>query len=166
MLKTIISLILITFSSVSMAKLNLGEREPLPERLIDGQETIGNYALYGTNGGFSVLDGREQDGKIVEINFLTSMIGMPVIKVIPAKKWSDIPEYNKNFGEETLRSNSIIYLLNCVEYIVRGYQIKWTSADLPTMLPIEPISINQLQGIEKTAADYLCKQLLSNQKPS
>lgn len=158
---------LITLSSVSMAKLNLGEREPLPERLIDGQETIGNYALYGTNGGFSVLDGREQDGKIVEIHFLTSMIGVPIIKVIPAKKWSDIPEYNKNFDEETQRpANSIIYLLNCVEYTVKGHQIKWTSLDLPTMLPIEPISINQLQEIEKTAADYLCKQLLSNQKPS
>ncbi|ULJ61642.1 hypothetical protein [Wielerella bovis] len=158
MLKTIVSLILLTLSSVSMAKLNIPDQEPLPARLTDTQETIGQYAFYyGTEGdGFGVLDGRKQDGKVVEMRFLAAMLvlGQPMITVIPAKKWSDIPEYQKDFDDDNSRfSNKTIYLLDCVKQTAQPYQIHQEQLN---KTPLKTVAFNQLQGVEKTAADYLC----------
>lgn len=159
MLKTIISLILLTFSSVSMAKLNIPDQEPLPTRLTDIQETIGQYAVYdyGTTGGVRVLDGREQDGKVVEIHFLAAIyVGELIIIVIPAKKWSDIPEYQKDFDHDNLRfANTTLYSLDCVEQTAQSHKIQIHQEQL-NKTPLKTVAFNQLQGVEKTAADYLC----------
>lgn len=156
MLKTIISLIFITLSSVSMAKLHIPDQEPLPARLTDSQETIGQYAVYGTKGdGFGVLDGRKQDGKVVEMYFLATLLGRPTMGVIPAQKWSDIPEYQKDFDDDHLNTtNKTVYLLDCEKQLARPYPQH------------KIISFNQLYGVEKTAANYLCELRNPNQKSS
>lgn len=167
MLKTIISLILIILSSVSMAKLHIPDQEPLPARLTDTQETIGQYTVYGTKGdGFGVLDGRKQDGKVVEMHFLATLLGRPMMSVIPAKKWSDIPEYQKDFDDDNLNiNNKTFYLLDCVQQTAHPHQIQIHQAKLK-QIPLKTIAFNQLQGVEKAASDYLCSLLLSFPKKS
>ncbi|SSY71102.1 hypothetical protein [Alysiella crassa] len=167
MLKTIISLILITLSSVSMAKLHIPDQEPLPARLTDSQETIGQYAVYGTKGdGFGVLDGRKQDGKVVEMYFLATLLGRPIMSVIPAQKWSNIPEYQKDFDDDHLdTTNKTFYVLDCVKQTAQPYQIQIHQEQLK-QIPLKTVALNQLQNVEKTAADYLCHLLMSHKKSS
>lgn len=139
----LITLILLMISPFSWAKLHFPDEntsDSIPERFIHGEQTFG-YSSYDTRGeGFSVLDGREKDGKMVKIHYTPMFMGVIMIQSVKAKTWA---EFEKN--EYQINSqNHAIYVVNCANMTASHFETK------------QDIEISKLSGVEQAAAQIMC----------